>query len=224
MKTILIALTIALLFPATAFAQFGRTTGGSGSGRQGNTCQGASSTKIEKVLAKWQPELGGDNTRKAWKKLITAGEPGCDAVVAHLDAGGAGLVAADYADIGRDLVLGGADRHMAVGTALILRGEPEITKNILGAMEARLAHFSPEQAQAVASDSDPAVREAALGPLIGYHSIGALESVMGVPVWKGRPTSRSTSACGSPSTSSGSTPRETPTRRRGRRCWSPSSS
>ena len=57
-------------------------------------CKGMSK-KAGKVLEKWTPELGGKNTRKAWKELIDVGADGCAAILEHMNAGGEGFESAD---------------------------------------------------------------------------------------------------------------------------------
>jgi len=186
MRLIHLALTAALVaLPMTAQAQFGRSVStGPANGPQGGACDGGSTKKSDKEIPKWQPELGGEKTRQAWKNLIRLGEPGCDLVVAHIEAGGAGMEAADLADAAKDLILGGQERHMLAGATLLARGEKEITLGILDAVEARLMHLTPEQAAAVAADADPEVREKAIAAFVGYHSIGQLVFKMGIPIWE----------------------------------------
>lgn len=181
-----LVLTLALVaLPITAQAQFGRTTTtAAANGPQGGTCTGGSSKKTDKEIPKWEPELGGEKTRQAWKKLVRLGEPGCDAVVAHIEAGAAGMESADLADAAEALILGGQQRHMDAGAALIANGDREITLKALSAMEVRLMQLTAEQAAAVASSEDEDVRESAIAALVGYHSIGALVTKFGIPVWE----------------------------------------
>jgi hypothetical protein len=184
MRLIYLVLTAALVaMPLTAQTRSGRTSS-VGAGPQGGTCSGASTKRTDKEIPKWQPELGGDKTRQAWKKLVRLGEPGCDAVVAHLQAGAAGMESADLADAAAALILGGQPAHMAAGAALLAKDDLEVTLSILGAMEARMMHLSAEQAAAVASSPEDEVREKAIAALVGYHSIGALVFKMGIPIWE----------------------------------------
>ncbi len=185
LATAILSLALAAV-PLTAQAQFGRGGGSTGAanGPQGGFCDGGASKKTDKDIPKWQPELGGEKTRQAWKKLVKLGEPGCDAVVAHIEAGGAGFEAADFADAAESLILGGQQRHMDAGAALLAQGDKEVTLKILSAMETRLMHLTAEQAAALASDGDEEVREKAIAVLVGYHSIGQLVFKMGIPVWE----------------------------------------
>ena len=148
-----------------------------------DSCKGMSK-KAGKVMAKWSPELGGDDTRKAWKQLINVGADGCTAILDHMNAGGAGLVSADYADIGALFVASKAEPFAAAGRALLLKGDAKINKEILDALEPQMIHLTAEEAASVSSVDDMEARLAAASVLIGYHSEGMMTSTMGVPHWK----------------------------------------
>ena len=66
---------------------------------EGARCVGDGGKKGPKTMEKWGAALGGAETRKAWKELMGAGKPGCDAVAAWLVAGAAGEEGSGIADI-----------------------------------------------------------------------------------------------------------------------------
>ena len=148
-----------------------------------DACKGVSK-KAAKVMAKWGPELGGEDTRKAWKQLIEVGADGCTAILDHMNAGGAGLVSADYADISALFVASRVDPFAAAGRAQLLKNDPKINSEVLDALEPQMLLLTPEEAVAVSSVDDMGARRAALAVLIGHHSEGSMTSTMGVPYWK----------------------------------------
>lgn len=174
-----LALILALSLPA-AIAEAGVTTRMSPVAK---TCQGAGQ-KFEDGTAKIASDLGGKNTRATWKKLVNLGAPGCKAVADWLVAGGAGGEPADWADAGKALVEGGTDDLVDAGASVLTRGDSKAAREVLGALEARLALLTPELAAALSKDGDKEVRDAALPVLIGYHTVIQIQFVMNVPVPK----------------------------------------
>lgn len=152
-------------------------------GAAGTACVGDGGTKATKNLPKWQPELGGDKTRKAWKTLVNSGTPGCDAVADWLVAGAAGEDDAGIADAAAILIKNGTDAHAEAGLSALEEGSLEVTLAILGALEYRLAVVSPELTAAIVDNGGDGVHKAAAAVFIGYHSEGTLKFVYGVPYW-----------------------------------------
>jgi hypothetical protein len=146
-------------------------------------CKGMSK-KAGKVMDKWKPELGGKDTRKAWKELIDVGAGGCDAILEHMNAGGEGFESADWADIGALFVASGVDPYAAAGRGLLLKGDPKINEEILDALEPKMVQLTADEAKSVSSVDSADARKDALSVLIGHHSEGQMTSTMGVPYWK----------------------------------------
>jgi hypothetical protein len=177
-RLLLIASLLAL--PSTASAQlWGISSGTTDDGK----CKGMNK-KAGKVLGKWMPELGGDKTRKAWKELIDVGSDGCKVILEHIEAGGEGLVSADYADIAALFFASGIDPYASAARGMLLRGDAEINKELLDALEPGMVHLTAEEAASVSTVDDVGARREALGVLIGHHSEGMMTSTMGVPHWK----------------------------------------
>ncbi len=147
-------------------------------------CQGAANAKMQKQIDKWGPELGGADTRKAWKKLVDQGESGCDVILEFLKGEATGMEAADFADLGKDMIMGGSERYITVAAEFIKSGDETIIRGVLKGLETRLWPLTPEQAEIVANHDDDAVREGALGALIGYHREGTMQFTYGVPHFK----------------------------------------
>ncbi len=149
----------------------------------GEACQGDAGKKGAKLLAKWEPGLGGDDTRKAWKSLRGAGEAGCDAIATWLKDGAPGEDAAGYGDAAAMLIKNGNDSHVEAGLMFLGDEDPTVLRNLLGALEYRLAVLDAESTAAIAADTREGVREAATSVFIGYHSVGTMKFVYGVPVY-----------------------------------------
>jgi len=85
-----------------------------------NWCGKASEKKIAKGLARYQPLLGTDDTRDAWKSLADLGVPGCQAVADWLAAGADGGETGDVRDAGARMILSGTPSQIAVGVDVML--------------------------------------------------------------------------------------------------------
>ena len=86
----------------------------------GEACQGDAGKKGAKLLAKWEPGLGGDDTRKAWKSLRGAGEAGCDAIATWLKDGAPG----EDADTSGWMLSGGRSPGLARASSSSRTGIP----------------------------------------------------------------------------------------------------
>ncbi len=179
-RTVLILSLLALPSVSQAFPFGGVTVGDA----EGGKCVGNGDKKSGKTLAKFKPMLGTADSRKAWKKLIGAQAPGCDAILAHIEAGGEGFEAADFGDIGKAFAASGVERYVSAARALLLRGEDAITRRILGALESQLPHLTVEETNVISTSDDPEVRMAAIPVLIGYYAVGEMTTVMGIPTFK----------------------------------------
>jgi hypothetical protein len=181
LNLVLVFLTVGLLLPASVSAQqvveyrMGPVT---------SRCQGATSKKHTKKIEKWQPELGGANTRKAWKTLIDQAEEGCDIVAEWLAAGAQGEMAAGIGDAAEQLIEGGNLKHGDAALTMLAFEDVMVVKQIITGLEKRLAVLDPETTMALARDERPGVAAWAMPVFIGYHSEGAMEFIYGVPVWK----------------------------------------
>jgi hypothetical protein len=145
-------------------------------------CQRAPSKKDTKTLEKWQPELGGDKTRKAWKELLGAGQEGCKLVAEWLAAGGAGEDLEGHRDAAHKLILFGDDAQVALGDDWLMGHDGDTTRHIAAALERRLALVDEEQAAYLGAHPDKGVRDDVLGLLMGYHSEGRMVSKRYGPV------------------------------------------
>ncbi len=137
-------------------------------------CQQPASKKSEKIIAKFGGELGGADTRKAWKKLLDAGEPGCQMVADWLAEGGAGEELAGHRDAAERLIMWGNDAQIALGSKWLMGHDDDTTMQIIEGLEKRLGQVTPEQAQFLADHPNKEVRDKALGLLMGYHSEGQM--------------------------------------------------
>lgn len=137
-------------------------------------CTAPPSKKSEKLIAKFGEGLGGDDTRKSWKKLMAAGEAGCKLVSDWLGAGGAGEELAGHRDVAEALIVSGDDAQLAIGMQWLQGHDTDTTLQIVKAAEKRLVALTPEQSTFLASHEDKKVRDGSLGVLIGYHSEGAI--------------------------------------------------
>lgn len=149
----------------------------------GEHCQGDGGKKGSKILEKWAPGLGGDDTRKAWKSLRDAGEPGCDAIAEWLKAGAPGEESAGIADAAALLVKNGNDGHVDAALMWLGDEDPAVLRGILGALEYRLAVLDEGATAAIAADTREGVAKAAVSVFIGYHSVGTMKFVYGVPYY-----------------------------------------
>ncbi|MCO4771746.1 MAG: hypothetical protein KDA24_17075 [Deltaproteobacteria bacterium] len=179
-RTMTAALTAALLaIPLTA--------AGAGDGSmppQTGHCQGAPKGKMQKKIDQFGPMLGTSETRKAWKKLVDLGEAGCDVILTFLEGDAAGMESADFADLGKDMITGGSEKHITVAADFILSNDEKIIRGVVAGLERRLIPLTPAQADVIAKHEDEAVRVDALGALIGYHREGTIQITYGVPHFK----------------------------------------
>ncbi len=150
----------------------------------GEHCQGDGGKKGAKLLEKFGSALGGEDTRKAWKSLRDAGEPGCDAIAAWLKEGAPGEETAGIADAAALLVKNGNDSHVAAALMWLGDEDPDVLRGILGALEYRLGVLDPDSTAAIAADTRKGVGDAAVSVFIGYHSVGTMKTVYGIPVYE----------------------------------------
>jgi len=145
--------------------------------RQGPTdarCQRGPDKKSEKIIAKFGAGLGGADTRKSWKKLMDAGSEGCQMVADWLAEGGAGEELAGTRDVAERLIMWGDDSQFVLGTTFLMGHDDDTTMQIVEGLEKRLAALTPEQTDFLANHANKAVRDKALGLLMGYHSEGKM--------------------------------------------------
>lgn len=176
------ALSLAL-FTLPALAQAGALIE-TRHGAEGVRCVGDGGKKGAKKMEKWGTALGGEDTRKAWKELIGAGKPGCDAIATWLAAGAEGEEANGIADVVDVLIQNGEPHHIEAALSLWNYPEESVARRILIGLEYRLAVVDEATAKAIATDDRPKVALDALSVFIGYHSVGQMKTVYGVPVYE----------------------------------------
>ena len=151
---------------------------------EGARCVGDLGKKGAKKMDKWGESLGGEDTRKAWKELIGAGKPGCDAIATWLAAGAPGEEGNGIADVIDVLIQNGDAGHIDAALTLIQHPDEAVMRRILSGLEYRLAVVDEATAAIIASDARRGVASDALAVFIGYHSIGQFKTVYGIPIYE----------------------------------------
>lgn len=137
-------------------------------------CTAPSGKKSDKLIEKYGGGLGGEETRKSWKKLLDAGAAGCALVSEWLAAGGEGEELAGHRDAAALLIVSGDEAQVNLGARWLMGHDAATTLQIVGALEKRLASLDEEQSAFLASHEDKKVRDESLGLLMGYHSEGVV--------------------------------------------------
>ncbi len=140
---------------------------------------------------KWTGQLGGPNTRRAWRALLDAGPHGCDAVAAWLQQGAPAAPDSEVAGAVLGLARSGSADNVSVVVLALSHPSDAVTAAALFGLRSRLPVLQPDHidwllAAAtrtwVTAEDAPDPRTSALGLLLGRHAEGRVQYVQDGPV------------------------------------------
>jgi hypothetical protein len=180
----LLALLLSLLLPAPALALELRH----GPAQPG--CVDAS-PKHDAAAHRWTGQLGGPETRRAWRALLEAGPHGCDAVAAWLQQGAPAAPDDEIAAAVLGLARRGSPENVDAAALALTHPSHAVAASALYGLRSRLPVLDRATAEAVVAaarrpwegqQDAPDPRASALGLLLGRHAEGRVVAVQDGPV------------------------------------------
>ena len=153
-------------------------------------CSG-DTARAERVVHAWLGQLGGPNTRRAWRRLIDAGPHGCDAVAAWLEQGAPAVPDAEIALAAQSLLRDGSQANVEIAVAALTHPSNEVVASAAFGLAARLPVLDRPLAEQVVAAAQrawdppadaPDPRVSLLGLLLGRHAEGRVGYVQDGPV------------------------------------------